>query len=292
LHSVAEGGRVRTLTKQPGALLASSVQFVGQDALLITNAGFFRSTDAGRTWVRWPLAPPVVRTATVVYEGGEDLLDLSATPFLQSHDGGKSWQDVALPTGLAVGDQVLPEAYAVAAPGDVWLVLEDQHGRQDLVRSRDAGRTWALASSSVPASYATALAARGEEGFVVGPRPNELSRTEDAGRRWQRVAVFPLRWRITSVSLGGPGDVWLTMWDSNHLRTMLMHSSDGGVHWQMSVAQNAALTDVTFADAQHGWLLTAPGPKPGNLFRSIDGGRRFSEVWPVLLPAPQMSGSS
>jgi photosystem II stability/assembly factor-like uncharacterized protein len=290
LHVVQDGGLVRFLIRQPAALTVTSLQFVGQEGFLQTNAGVFMTADGGRTWARPHLVLATARTANLVFLGDGVFLNLSAPNPTRSTDGGLTWQVLRLPGPTDQALHLFPEL-AIAAGGSTYLLAVDRSGKTLLFASQDRGVTWHLVSAAVPADASPALSFSGRVGLVTGPRANELSLTEDGGRSWRRLSVFPEGLFLTAVAVAAPADLWAGG-ERAGVGAVLLHSQDGGQTWQEARFEGGTPLALTFADRDHGWLLTVGTHEPGNLFRTTDGGAEFQRYWPNIVPAPQKPGSS
>lgn len=69
--------------------------------------------------------------------------------------------------------------------------------------------------------------------------------------------------------------------------TQVLHSADGGQTWQQATIQMPFPRQISFVDAQHGWLLAAVRPldgaaEPVSVFRTADGGKTWSNVSTAL----------
>lgn len=118
---------------------------------------------------------------------------------------------------------------------------------------------------------------------------DRLLRTTDGGIHWRDVtpappsgqslpslAMFPRAsddaWVVRALGAGGPGAS----------QSAVSHTTDGGRTWRTITLPVFAVTQITFADAMHGWMLadvdTADGEQGVDIFRTTDGGQSWARV--------------
>jgi photosystem II stability/assembly factor-like uncharacterized protein len=118
---------------------------------------------------------------------------------------------------------------------------------------------------------------------------DRVLRTTDGGRDWldvtppataasspQGVAAFPVSvaeaWVVRGLVTSGPGAS----------RSSVSHTADGGQTWRSITLPVFAVALITFADAQHGWMLadldTADGEQGADILRTTDGGGAWAKV--------------
>src|SRR5947209_3167235 len=118
---------------------------------------------------------------------------------------------------------------------------------------------------------------------------SSVLRTTDGGLHWQDVT--PPKQSL----LAGSGaaflttsNVWLAIPQASSSNTLVFRTVDGGQTWQQARVQTgrAAYVQITFVDAQHGWLMSHMGGGPQveiiSIFRTIDGGQTWAQVTNVL----------
>lgn len=69
--------------------------------------------------------------------------------------------------------------------------------------------------------------------------------------------------------------------------TQVLHTADGGRTWQRATIQMPFPRQLSFVDAQHGWLLAAVrsdggAAEPAGVFRTADGGKTWANVSTAL----------
>lgn len=119
----------------------------------------------------------------------------------------------------------------------------------------------------------------GQRFIAIGER-GQIVMSED-GKRFTQVADVPTRSNLASLAVFG-SDAWAVGHDG-----VILHSSDGGLHWEMQrqdplkdgagfdrdPRQGAPLLDVMFTDAMHGTAIGAY-----SLFlATADGGKTWTE---------------
>jgi photosystem II stability/assembly factor-like uncharacterized protein len=114
---------------------------------------------------------------------------------------------------------------------------------------------------------------------------DRLLRTTDGGLHWQDVSppgsspvgvAFPLSandaWVVRPLVDAGPGASQSTVF----------HTADGGQTWRSITLPVFSVTQITFADSQHGWMLadldTADGQQAADILRTTDGGQTWAKV--------------
>lgn len=74
---------------------------------------------------------------------------------------------------------------------------------------------------------------------------------------------------------------------SDGASTQVLHTADGGTNWQQATIPLPFPRQISFVDAQHGWLLAAVqalggAAEPVSVFRTVDGGKTWSNVSSAL----------
>jgi photosystem II stability/assembly factor-like uncharacterized protein len=115
---------------------------------------------------------------------------------------------------------------------------------------------------------------------------DRLLRTTDGALHWRDVTpsapsasaqspidAFPLSaddaWVVRGLASGG-------------LQSAVSHTTDGGQTWRTIMFPVFAVAQITFADAEHGWMLadldTAGGEQGADIFRTTDAGLTWAKV--------------
>jgi photosystem II stability/assembly factor-like uncharacterized protein len=152
-----------------GTLYASQPAQIGMTK---PPKGVLKSSDGGRTWARAGLAAQTVWGLQVDAGNGRTVYASTATQLLSSNDGGETWRITSgphAPTGTVVSDPTDPRVvYGI---------------RDGVVKSVDAGRTWAAANNGLIASaiYSLVLAPGSATTLY-----EEDAKSVDGGKTWRR----------------------------------------------------------------------------------------------------------
>ena len=229
---------------------ASEIHFLNEkDGWLRESLSLSRTNDGGVTWrkVLSTLTPDVVGQPTGMFPVNAEILAGSGSggQVYLSKDGGETWRIQA----PLVADNL--------DFNDVWFVNR-MHG-------------WL-------AGYQVVVA-----GESLRPL---LFETTDGGDSWRQINVSAdiLPSSVCFVSNEGwlAGSRRIQDGDSIRLEGVLMRTEDGGLHWeQVELGPNEPfLTDVRFADKEHGWLVGRD-----TLYRTEDGGKTWKRVLSLAPPA-------
>ena len=127
---------------------------------------------------------------------------------------------------------------------------------------------------------------------VVGGRIGKrgvLGVTRDRGRSWRVTQWTQRRQYVQDVTIAEGGEAWAEA-VCDGCKTRLLHSSDGGRHW--NVISVGRREDVNFLDAQSGWGLrprSYDDPSHGSsekffVQKTLDGGHEWARVTRVCRP--------
>jgi photosystem II stability/assembly factor-like uncharacterized protein len=113
-------------------------------------------------------------------------------------------------------------------------------------------------------------------------------RTTDGGIHWKNVS--PPNATLTRNSIAAFSTafiVWIAIPRAQATSTQVLHTINSGKTWQQSTLQAAFPKQITFSDAQHGWLLagwrqTGGAAEAVNVFRTTDGGKSWTKVADAL----------
>jgi photosystem II stability/assembly factor-like uncharacterized protein len=142
---------------------------------------FFRSLDAGETWLcvsgarlARPVAVDPFTSAVYAWSSGGG--------FLRSTDGGSTWSVLSwsLSSGLL--------AISPRVEGTFWA-----GGLGQVHRSRDGGLTWQSFSAGLPQGYVTALVPdpADPETLYTGTQEHGLFKSTDGGETWSPAGLWP-----------------------------------------------------------------------------------------------------
>jgi photosystem II stability/assembly factor-like uncharacterized protein len=206
-------------------------------------AGFWRSTDAGRSWTQ--LSAPGLAQFSEVNMGPTRVTQILFDPvhagtvwasveigsIYRSDDGGLTW--AKKDSGLVSGD--VHGLAVIALPGGGKALLATTN--RGLHRSEDNGESWQLQDLPAPWPYTRGVVPRADGSGVVflangnGPPGNDgfLLRSRDHGRTWQDAklpgALDSSVWCIAT----DPADPMLVFVGTN--LGELFRSTDGGESW-------------------------------------------------------------
>ncbi len=282
----------------------------GHENESMLGVAFWRSDDAGKTWTK-----SYVHTDARI---SNFAIDIQADPrdpyrvFINNYgggnflstDGGQTWVDASKGyTGLIV------DSLAVA-PWDARTVFVNAF------RSDDGGATWKSAAGvgvPVGASYIFPPAQDGSERVILSPNSEELYRSTDGGKTWERVSTVidlskeealgqmttgnnPMRAFVVAPS--NPQIMYAGFnfyecsedaYESCHWPVpRFSRSTDGGQTWeQLDTPFNDASTLALLvdpSDPQTVWAATGKG-----LYLTHDGGNTWQEVKGLMDQLRQMA---
>ena len=275
----------------------------GLDGLAPTADRLVRTTDGGRTWQTTTLndgfreiafSNPLQGWAVV---GGITDTTTNSGRLEVTDDGGLHWHASALKRGV--------DSVCFADPRVGWVASGSA-----VYRTIDAGRHWAKVETgpndAINSGWQATVRCRGSAAWVLwtggaglGSEAYRVARTIDGGTHWKIVlsqlddalgslptidayaASFAPTSPTGATFLGLCTACGYGSWSSTR-------TGDGGrtVHrTPMGGLDGASLNDMTFPDANHGWI--AGGAAGGFLLTSEDGGRTWQRAYPsaALRPA-------
>lgn len=192
--------------------------------------------------------------------------------FMVSTDGGVSWEPRSL--------QGEVDFHAMAVHQADGEVVYGYDGRQGLLRSDDAGRTWeAVESTGLGEAGGVLGLAVGPDDAVLAGTEQGLLRSGDAGSTWETILEGP----ATTVRVEGrTGRIVAYAADGRGLVT----SEDGGDSWEPSglVLEDDAASHVAVSpdDPDEIWV----GTFGEGLWRTVDGGRQWQQLAEDGRPTP------
>ncbi|MGH8872994.1 MAG: WD40/YVTN/BNR-like repeat-containing protein [Acidimicrobiia bacterium] len=146
----------------------------------VVGRGLFASRDAGETWEARASIDSIPRDVFGLAVTGSDsdtvVMVGPESGVHRSVDGGRSFERVfEVPSGAVAVDEQAPEV--------VWVLTA-----AGLARSDDAGGSWEISSTlDGVEGQPVALAADGEEQWLVTEQPRALYRSDDTAESWQKV---------------------------------------------------------------------------------------------------------
>jgi len=110
-------------------------------------------------------------------------------------------------------------------------------------------------------------------------------RTTDGGNHWKDVTpAGHLLAPGSAAEFFTASMAWITIPQADQTTTQLFHTNDGGQSWKQSTIQTGFVRQMTFIDAQHGWLLLGKENAAGvpaeavSVFQTTDGGNNWQSV--------------
>jgi photosystem II stability/assembly factor-like uncharacterized protein len=267
VHRSTDGGTTWSSSEGPGfqapiAILLSPVD--RSEMHLIGTAGFsnedfWKSTDAGVTWVRWGEvdADYGVKPFLSSLEGAPWRLYASASGVMESTDGGTSW------TGLVAEPYAAARSFVPASLDGSDLIFGTTFG---LFRSTDSGVSWGVPHPELAFVQVDGLASDSSApGSLLAATWAGVLHSNDAGASWD-------------VLNGGPiADVWTVAGDPYAVGTFyagtrgnIFKTTDSGVEWERltGLGHDEVTSIIVLSDARSTVIAgTARGA-----YRSVDGG--------------------
>jgi photosystem II stability/assembly factor-like uncharacterized protein len=154
----------------------------GSNVLAGTNAGIFRSTNAGDAWTKAGEGALASASVSAFASIGSTIFAGTSAGVYRSTDNGATWAESnqGLPVG-ALASPPLVLAFAVKGP----MLFASANGT--VFVSSDNARSWSRADTGLPATSAvTALVTSGSSVFAAALFDG-IYRTTDDGRNWTRV---------------------------------------------------------------------------------------------------------
>ncbi|HEX9131082.1 MAG TPA: hypothetical protein VF844_02195 [Ktedonobacteraceae bacterium] len=145
-------------------------------------------------------------------------------------------------------------------------------------------------SSQKPVGGSVALLSLHMIDTMTGWALSELAvlRTTDGGIHWKNVSPPNITLTRNSIAeFSTASMVWVAIPQAQATSTQILHTIDGGTTWQQSAIPAAFPRQITFIDAQHGWILAGWRQMGGaaeavSVFRTTDGGKSWTRVADAL----------
>jgi photosystem II stability/assembly factor-like uncharacterized protein len=145
--------------------------------LAATDRGLFRSVDGGRLWQTSELPSPLPPLRRLVRLGAARAAAVTASGIFLTEDGLRWRAAASLPGGAVVHD--------LALAGDALLAATSA----GLLRSDDAGATWAQVSGGLDPGTIRALAVHPtRSGVLFAAQYGDVYTSQDSGRSWAKIS--------------------------------------------------------------------------------------------------------
>ncbi len=238
------------------------------------------------------VAPPLARIQQRLFHGSNEIPGHDASARLPFWSPGTqpSKANAVNTQGWAWqrhGSQVAAAVVVVLLVGTLILTLNLAH------QSHTGGPRTPPDPTEVPTSLHMIDATTG---WVL--TENAVLRTTDGGSHWKNVTPAN-----TSLSPGSVADfhtdslAWIVTRQAGASTAQVWRTIDGGQTWQQSTVQSPLLVkQITFIDAQHGWILSgkknaAVAPAEiAQVLRTVDGGKTWQSVSTALFSDVTPSG--
>jgi photosystem II stability/assembly factor-like uncharacterized protein len=203
---------------------------------------------------------------------------------LYTTDGGARWNRSSLPIGVGEISQI---DFVDDLNG--WLAVRGNVvGDQFVFHSTDGGRSWVQQGAhdggtlyGIDALDARTIVAVGYN-CCVGPR---IDRSTDGGQTWSSIPdpLYPYGGIFQAVDFPTATTGWIA-----GRYGALLKSTDAGATW---VQQNPlglfgdggpSLFNLSFADANNGWVVASGGPSFHYLLHTTDGGQTWTKQSPAV----------
>lgn len=268
------------------ASLAASADTVLAGAASPTRlGGVFRSDDLGETWTPSSSGLSVLPTLALAFDPslpGVLYLGAGFRGIFKSEDGGASWRQVD-PTALPA-DAFIDAIFVDPVDPQIVLAANRLSSMPGLLRSTDAGETWARVSDIVPNRL---VADPSHAGVLWSACGGGLFRSQDHGATWSEVAIeHPDFLILYDVELD-PRDSEV-LWVAGELqrgfhpflprsRQVIFRSLDGGATWERrdQGMEDDRVEDLLFDPSDPDRLLAATS---NEIWRGGDGGAVWSLV--------------
>ena len=176
---------VTTYTKSTLEARVNDLELGPQRWLAATTAGFFSSTDQGKTWKGGPLLGQTDFVS--VRAQGPFTVAATRSSVLVSRDAGATWKKAALPFFV-----VSIRASAIASDGEIVIAA-----REGAFRSGDGGNSWEHVVNGLPGKDISSVSFdfAHKRLLATSDATGVIFHSSDGGRSWQRGpdSGFPLR---------------------------------------------------------------------------------------------------
>jgi len=151
---------------------------------------------------------------------------------------------------------------------------------QNIIRSRDGGKTWEL-MYIIPPGYSSQLNFVDSLNIFTSAltgAPNRLSKTTDGGASWNDISLPVSVLDVDQVKFVSPaiGYVFVVQQTTAGNKSRVLKTTNGGIEWEVLDTSISKIHWTQFDDPNNGWIFG------DNVYRTTDGGASFT-----IFPTPQ-----
>lgn len=194
----------------------------------------------------------------------------------RTSDGGKNWEQIAAPA-----DDVLQGVFAVSA-NEVWIAGDGGV----LLHSVDSGRSW---SKQILPAYSSddsigdihAIHFVGSQTGWACAVPGYIFHTVDGGQHWKpQASPYVRRTSLNAISFADRREGWIVGGrdagndGEEKYEGVILHTSDGGQHWEVQKNKAGGLLDVQALPNGRAWAVGGDG----SVLRTFDHGKNWKKV--------------
>lgn len=222
---------------------------------------------------------------------GEHLVLVTSTSVGLTADQGCTFQHTLERTDIedVLGSFVVRNS----EPPEFFLATQDPTRQSKVMSSRDFGQTWDVSFTNAAGELFTELRAAPSDanrmyatGYHFERTETQISlddiwaRSDDGGKNFVSV-ILPKQLRIVGIHPTDADVIFAREWVDNRQTSLrLLRSEDGGANFtEILTAQG----DLVLTGTPDGGTLWLGSSYEGGLFRSVDGGKSFEQIWPELI---------
>jgi photosystem II stability/assembly factor-like uncharacterized protein len=242
---------------------------VGASSFLSPKA-LFRTADAGATWTTFGTSTnlsgsEIISSSFINTTIGWILLD---NQLYQTVNTGQTWNKKSLPLGDSHGFSEIDFINEITG------YISNGYGH--LYRTDDGGDSWLLIDNTDSDGRGYYFIDK-----MTGWRliDHGLEQTKDGGKSWRKLQL-PQDYIVLNLSVVTDGqELWITGGmrenGAQSLKSMILHSKDGGMHWEQYDFGGLRPESITFVDILNGWLLTGAGQA---IYQTTNGGITWTKL--------------
>jgi photosystem II stability/assembly factor-like uncharacterized protein len=193
-----------------------------------TGGGIFKTTDSGGSWRLLPGIPdaPAARVVIDARRTSTVYAALVGCGIYKSTDGGAAWRKLPV-EAEAVRCLAMDPSNPSHIVAGTWNSAYSSAPERGILRSTDAGESWVLYGSSISFFDLGFVSTKREEGAIFAISDEDVLRSPDAGRQWDRLLGFPEHAGVSALAAGKEAARII----AGTRGRGLFRSEDGGVTW-------------------------------------------------------------